>query len=239
MKPITSVLIPSRGKPEQLRKTIDTVARLHSPSATLEIILRLDTDDPKLCDYIADFQNSRNKPDYVLIGHSKGYAGIQGCWRECAHNATGDILLLLNDDVTIQTQCWDEAYRDALRGFPYGIASAYIRTKTDGPADHYEWAMPCVRREFVTAMGYFPGAETIDRVAEAYIRMTGLGVRANVWMVHDYQPAIPGTSRAEVYADHAKNWNEYAKAWNDTALSMKASLIQYLHRTGQPPLWVG
>lgn len=88
---ICSVLIPSRVRPQELKKCIASLGR-----GDFEVIIRVDADDPYLSSY-TEIQNIQ-----CLTGVCHGYTGIYKCLNEMMSLAKGDWLWVLNDDMTVE-----------------------------------------------------------------------------------------------------------------------------------------
>jgi len=98
-----SVLIPSRGRPEMLT---DTVASLLTSGGNIEILIRLDDDDKAaLGPYLAKCQEEGDIE--IITGPRHGYRNLHLYYNELAAQATGDWLMLWNDDALMETEAWD------------------------------------------------------------------------------------------------------------------------------------
>lgn len=137
-----SILCPSRGRPELAKRMIETA--LSTASAPIEILLYLNDDDPELERY-----KNLISPEHYQIGpdRSPGYS-----WNRLAEQCKGDILFLMGDDATFETQGWDQKVERAFEQFPDKIACVYPYVpgikKINNP--HF-----CVHRNWVKALGYF------------------------------------------------------------------------------------
>lgn len=221
-----SVLIPSRGNPVALCNTIDNCLYAASYPDRLEFVVRIDHDDKSHREY-------RDRVGLALragidvklrVDAPLGYRRMHDYYEEMYLLSKGDFLLAYNDDMTIETQGWDVEFERALEPVPYGVASCDMR---EGNGNHYEWAMPMVRRDLCELIGRFCcGTETCDRIFDSYARQSGRGVKANVWMVHDWQPLQPGSQRNEVYTYAMSHWGEMTSRWDSAAREMVAKVMQ-------------
>jgi hypothetical protein len=163
-----SILLPTRGRPalcsESARSLMSTARRPRE----IEFVLRRDFDDPSLYDLRASVVV------FNVFGDPRGYAGLGDYYNECARAATGEWLLIWNDDCVMRTQHWDDALCDraGLVAFEHG---------------HF----PAVSRRWLDAAGRItasPHADTyIAHVCELLIGqglMDRQDVNASAWDIH-------------------------------------------------------
>lgn len=103
--PLVSVLLPTRGRPAWL---VECISSLWSTSLgkQIDFLLRIDDDDTEtitLANHLAE-----QVPVKTIIGpHGNGYHDCHLWVNELSAIATGDWLLLWNDDARMTTQNWD------------------------------------------------------------------------------------------------------------------------------------
>lgn len=94
--PLISVMIPSRGRPEGLKNSIKSL--LATATGNVEIIVRLDSDDP----------HTDLPPGITLMtGPRHGYRYLHRYYNEMAQCAKGQWLMLWNDDAVMTEKGWD------------------------------------------------------------------------------------------------------------------------------------
>ena len=100
-----AVLIPSRGRREQLQETIDNLlAKAHGP---IRILVRLDEDEfAQPWAPIVKWEDRRKLT--VFGGERFGYSGLHKYYNELAEDSGCDWLMLWNDDAIMETDGWDE-----------------------------------------------------------------------------------------------------------------------------------
>jgi hypothetical protein len=91
-----SILLPTRHRPDGLRRVIDTALHTSVISHNLEFVAYVDNDDTS---YDKDFPELviRRGPRIVL----------SNMWNKCAELAKGDIFMQGNDDILFKTHGWD------------------------------------------------------------------------------------------------------------------------------------
>lgn len=100
-----SVLIPSRGRPERLARSLKSL-RENAEGHEVRFIVRLDEDDAHLySDVSAD----------VIVGPANGYGRLNECYNEMAAAAPGGWLWLWNDDCVVKTRGWDRIIEEQER----------------------------------------------------------------------------------------------------------------------------
>lgn len=136
-----SILCPSRGRPDSLGEMVATAFATAERPAKVDIVLRLDADDPRLHEY----------PNLSGVTYLTGPRTLLSqCWNQAAEAARGDILMHAGDDIRFRTPGWDRAVTDAFP--PDRIAFVHGR---DGIHDQALGTHGFVHRRWVEAVGYF------------------------------------------------------------------------------------
>lgn len=110
MRPLFSLIVPTRGRPAQLRRMLDSVARTASHPERIEVVLVVDADDPA----------SRATHPRLSVRHAVVSPGLtMGALNNAGFAASaGDYVMLLNDDVIVRTRAWDAITVACLQRFP-------------------------------------------------------------------------------------------------------------------------
>lgn len=96
---LCSVLIPSRGRPDRLRRTLQSI-RDTSSATDVEILVRLDDDDRPSLDSVD--QLIREHRALVLVGsRRRGYDSLGEFYGELAQVARGEWIWIMNDDAHV------------------------------------------------------------------------------------------------------------------------------------------
>lgn len=103
-------LTPSRGRPESLRQSIESLRSNAYDTACFEVLAYVDRDDPELDAYRLldrDLVNLR-----LVVGEPRGYARLHECIADgLIPRARGQWLWLWNDDALMTTDRWDVRLR--------------------------------------------------------------------------------------------------------------------------------
>lgn len=97
-----SFCCPSRGRPTLAKRLIDTATRLQKGKT--EFLFYLNDDDEKLEEY-KDLLDEK----HYTVGPNQSTCYS---WNLMAEKANNDIVMLMGDDVQVQTQDWDQLIKD-------------------------------------------------------------------------------------------------------------------------------
>lgn len=148
MKPLTSLIVPSRGRPDRFREmAISAIGTAEWPEA-LEFNVRLDVDDETLPQYLFMFED-----EGLIVNLTVGERGTLGrAFNEAAKTATGDLLKMGGDDLIYRSFGWDQMMWDRLTDVPDRIALLWGR---DGLHDHRLATHGAISRDWYRVVGYF------------------------------------------------------------------------------------
>ncbi len=110
MRPLFSLIVPTRGRPGQLRRFLDSVAGTAAHPERVEVVLVTDSDDPaSLVTY-----------PRLAVRHAVGPPGrTMGALNNAGFAAsTGRYVMLMNDDITVRTRGWDAIALRCFQRFP-------------------------------------------------------------------------------------------------------------------------
>lgn len=135
-----SLLLPSRGRPQIFQRMVDSArATAHRE---IEVIVRLDSDDPTADQYKIDDAD-------VLVGPREVLSVM---WNECYAEAGSDIVMHCGDDIVFQTDGWDDLVYAAFEEYPDKIAFVHGQDLC-GPPNFGTHGF--LHRRWVETVGYF------------------------------------------------------------------------------------
>ena len=139
-----SVLCPTRGRPDNVRRLVQS-AQGTATGNGYEFVFRIDADDP------AAVPGDVLVNEFVVVAAAPR-ARFGELWNECAESAAGDILMCCGDDIVFRTDGWDTAVEEAFRAWPDRIGLVYGNDMHHGAnlSTH-----PFVHENWVRAVGYF------------------------------------------------------------------------------------
>lgn len=114
---LISLLLPTRGRAKLVDRFLGSVLKHTTHLDQVEIILYIDNDDTDshhIC--------HSNIKIHKIIGPKETMGSYNS---KCLKKATGEIIILVNDDMVIQTKKWDEAIRSVHSRFSDSIYLAY------------------------------------------------------------------------------------------------------------------
>lgn len=117
MKEMISVLCPTRERPAQMTRFLESLDKSTFKKNALEVIVYIDDDDKSAYSFSGyGFKIEK------IVGPRRSMGGYN---TYCLNKATGDIIILLNDDVIVKTACWDSQVRKIHQRYKDGIYLAY------------------------------------------------------------------------------------------------------------------
>lgn len=153
--PLISILCPSRGSLLALQTMLDSLVSTTVDRDTIELIARLDDDDPMLPERKGCFETcGRRIPTQVLIGPPvpMGRMTVQ-----MGRAARGAFLWLLNDDITHLTAGWDQLLTLAVADRP-----RHVFYPDDGLFGSQLACFPLLPKEHVESTGFY-GVDRYER----------------------------------------------------------------------------
>lgn len=142
---LISVLIPERGRPEQLDRLISSLLDTAGTDERVEILVMIDDDDPAWTDR-EPRQHSRTRylrrPRPVTLGEKLNIL---------ARESAGEIMFFIANDYVMETPGWPMRFRVAVAGLPNGIGVPFVRDEL-----HFQhaafWLMT---RRMMNEIGFF------------------------------------------------------------------------------------
>ncbi len=120
-----SLLLPTRGRTDDLGRLMDSILVTARHPEGLEVILYVDEDDAESIDFVF--------PSLPMIKHVGPRTTAAEMTRTCYRLSDGANVFLLNDDVVFRTDAWDELLAEALAEFPDGVGLVYGNDLHQGP----------------------------------------------------------------------------------------------------------
>jgi glycosyltransferase involved in cell wall biosynthesis len=123
-----SVLVPTRNRTHLLRSLIDSYRETTvGCEDASELVFRADEDDAPTREILSA------EGFHTIIGpRLNGYASLPIFFNELAAAASGDVLMLGNDDVEFVTPGWAPRILRAADGYPDGVFNIGVKTHNEG-----------------------------------------------------------------------------------------------------------
>ena len=148
---VISVLLPTRGRREVLKKSIQSLLDKANQKNKVEILFGIDEDDEGLQEYIkeelAPYFNKHKVEARASVFKPLGYENLHVYVNTLAGAATGEWLFFWNDDCLMVSEGWDDVIRQYDGQF-----------KLLGPKDNHEGhpyaILPIVPKDWFILMGH-------------------------------------------------------------------------------------
>lgn len=144
-----SLLVPSRGRPDALAAL--WASATETASGPIELVARLDEDDPMLEKYEVHMGEG-----CVKFQDLKGTVGprdvLSKYWNECAERARFPVMMHCGDDIRFRTAEWDKHVLTAFDSYPDKIVFVHGR---DGVHDANLGTHGFLHRRWIDTVGYF------------------------------------------------------------------------------------
>lgn len=188
-----SVLCPSRGNPEWLKRSAKSLRS--TARGEFELLVAADDDDP------VTIETAAEAADTTVVLPRAGYARLHVYYQALADIAAGDWLLVWNDDCIMLTPGWDVI----IRALPPEVLVADVQSPHSPLC-----CLPAVRRSAVEAIGTFssdnPHIDTFwQDVANSLGVMRAVPVRASV------ESPVSANSHGFYEAGHQEQMAAYAQ----------------------------
>ena len=131
-----SLLLPTRGRPNLVKRLFQSIVDHTTDLGNVEIIMYIDEDDYK-SHAIKDSRLNLIK----IIGHRSTMGDYN---TKCLNRSSGDIIILMNDDLTVSSTGWDKIISNFALTIPDGIFLAYPNDKESG---HHMCTFPIMSRK--------------------------------------------------------------------------------------------
>lgn len=132
--------VPTRGRPEQLARCIDSAFDTAEHPERVEFICYRDDDD-----------DSYDGCDLRTRWVTGPRLTLSKCWNVCYAAGDADIVCHLGDDIVFRTEGWDTAVAEVFEAMPDRIGFVYTR---DGVQDQALGTHGFLSRQWVEAVGY-------------------------------------------------------------------------------------
>lgn len=178
-----SIILPSRGRSELFRHCCESIFFNASKKESVEVICRIDDDEPQLAEYAKvarDFRSHNCRVVLVVGPRLSGYGSNHVMIEEAASLSSGALIIQFNDDMEYETKGWDEIYINVAcdSSFKYDdvfVITSYVSTPMEGRGGGYRYSAPVVTRRLYELCGeYALGQDpSVDRCWDALMRHLG------------------------------------------------------------------
>jgi len=194
-KAVISVLLPTRGRREVLRKSLDSLVSKAKHPERIEVLFGVDEDDQSVIDYIkeeiAEDLKEVGIEARASIFKPLGYENLHIYVNTLAGAATGDWFFFWNDDCLMVSEGWDEVI-DQYNG----------QFKLLGPKDNHNGhpyaILPIVPKDWFILMGHLSQNPQNDAWLSHIAYMLDIFERVDFEFIHD-RADITGNNDDETF----------------------------------------
>ena len=181
-KSIISVLLPTRGRREVLKSSLESLISKATDPENVELLLGIDDDDEGAREYIEQ-ESAPMLREYRVecranIFKPLGYENLHVYVNTLASNASGDWLFFWNDDGIMVTDGWD----DVIRSYTGQFKLLAPRDNHDG---HPYAIFPIVPRDWFTLVDHLSQNAQNDAWLSHIAYMLDIFERIDVEFIHD------------------------------------------------------
>lgn len=176
-----SVLLPTRGRTDALKRSLNSLFDTADCVNNLELMLGMDDDDTDTRAWIESNLlpelDDRGISYTVLEFQPLGYARLNEYVNALARHSQGDWFFFWNDDAVMLSQGWDSKIREKMTEF------ACIRIPTHN--QHPYAIFPIVPREWLDICGYLSDHQLSDAWISQVSYILDIVVNVDVEVIHD------------------------------------------------------
>ena len=237
---IISVLLPTRGRREVLKKSIQTLIDKANQPERLEILFGIDEDDDGLSEYIkeelAPYFNEKSIEARASVFKPLGYENLHIYVNTLAGAATGEWLFFWNDDCLMESEGWDDVIRQYDGEF-----------KLLGPKDNHEGhpyaILPIVPKDWFILMGHLSQNPQNDAWLSHIAYMLDIFERVDFEFIHD-RADITGNNDDETFQNrkymegNPSDPKDFGHTDMQSArVSSAAKIAWYMEKMGMDTSW--
>jgi len=174
-----SILTPARGRFDQTKDIIESTYQLAHFPDEVEMIFRVDEDDPDLTPRIGELKNYPNIK-WLVGDKMDGYASLDVMVNEMCEASNGDLIMTWGNDAWFIDQGWDSQY------YKWKADDiAVVQIKKDGNNGHAT-QFPLITRRVYDILGHYCVHTSIDDSISWTAIRAGCNFYSDVLVRHDH-----------------------------------------------------
>jgi hypothetical protein len=209
---LVSVLLPTRGRVDKLRSSLDSLENTVMNPENVEVLIKVDDDDIETINYV-DSMTRKFRFEKIVGPRGGGYSELHNMYnRLCAHSR-GRFLFLWNDDALMLTPCWDvELIQHDDGKLCYVISGVNDVRGTDS------FLFPIVHRKWYELTGHFSmSAHNDTYVYQAFSKFPHLFRKSAIIIKHHALELLSNQDKTSV---EGRNW------WSVTKQLWDSEMVQ-------------
>ncbi len=206
-RPVIGVLLPSRGRPALLARSITSLRDCAADPAQFRVHVGADVDDQETVKVVAAAGAQ------VMLFARQGYDRLHVYYNQLAAGVDADWLLVWNDDAVMLTEGWD----DVLGRLPRSVLVADLQSHHSPMC-----CFPAVRCEAVAAVGTFSSDNPhVDSFWEVVGNLSGTIAAVPIEVRHEQQGRHAGGEHGFHDAAHLEELSACAHRCRHAAVAME------------------
>lgn len=190
-----SLLLPSRDRPDLLKRSVYTAYSLAADVSNVEVLIGNDPDDEATVEQARELHQRYEGVRAIQAPARYGYQRFNEYFNLLSRHATGDWLVLWNDDALMQSFHWDVR----MASYPPGVLS--LITVNQRPFNTF----PAVHRTVYEAMGHYSLSIHCDSWVHDVGAEAGCLHETDIEVVHD-RADLTGNNNDHIYAETHNNY---------------------------------
>lgn len=236
--PDISILLPTRGRTQSLKKSLDSLLDLCADPNQLELLLAFDDDDLASAHWFQE--NIIPEVDSMGVGYTSwtferlGYSRLNQYVNFLAGRARGKWLMFWNDDAVMETQSWDQLISE-INEF------CVLRMPTHN--QHPYAIFPIVPRAWYDLFGYMSQHQLSDAWISQIAYMIDIMRNIDIKVTHD-RADLTGNNKDATFSARimleGKPWdkNDFNhQSWRQVRLRDADKLASWLENQGHDMTW--
>lgn len=189
--PLVSFLLPTRGRPEQLRRAVASLYDTAESKDSLEVLIKLDTDDVSTLEAVKDLSLLYPGVQGIISPRGRGYFDLHLWLNSLANAARGDWLFVFTDDAVLKTQNWDRVLQSVGSIAPWPaiedvcVLAPYVASHPDG------CDFPVIRRGMYRLLGTMGPIPYVDAWFQCLATFVGALLRPPIEVAHEKPDSTP------------------------------------------------
>ena len=176
-----SVLLPTRGRADQMERSLRSLLDKASGLHQIEIVFGVDSDDQHNTERwkqtVRPYLAQKHVSDSILVFEPMGYENLHRYVNDLAAHSTGSWLFFWNDDAFMQTQDWDSI----ICSYTGQFKLLSVHTHNEHPYSIF----PIVPRKWHDLIGHLSQHSLNDAWLSQVAYMLDIFERIPVWCEHD------------------------------------------------------
>lgn len=190
-----SIMLPTRKRPDMLRKSIQSLIDTASSMDGIELLLAIDSDDEITRDFLNNELvpelNEKNIAMRAFTFERLGYKRLNEYSNYMSRESFGEWVILWNDDAIMKTKNWDKKI------MKYSGQFKVLRFK-DNHNEHPNSIFPCVPRDWICLFDTLSPHQVTDSWVSQIAYIAGVMQNCHEVYVHHDRFDLTGNNKDEV-----------------------------------------